>query len=721
MKTGKRIYGKKNKNRKVKIILAIPVLLCSILFSGKVLAADAVVNVLVENRDLFHCNNIVSTFFRWLGWGVIKGLAFLAALCADLFDKVFTLLDFTEWGPVREYIGSFRPIFIGLVCLSLLVMGVLLIFNYEKKPKIMINICLAVLIVSSSTYLISTMNSFLATDLRNAVVTGNDEQEIQDIVYDMVGSSFYDLIYLDDHISGGLMNVTQDNRLIYDNLSEEDMDLIDINEIVKEDDVRSESENLVTHRIFYKKGDLDVKEIYNGIAWTDLLNEYYYRYSVEWIVAILGLCSLILVFFFLSYKVVRILYEIVIHQLIAYLYSANLNNSQKLLKILDSVKDSYITLILVMVCMKIYLLAFRFVNTLGWGQFVKCLVLLFIAFAVIDGPNIIQKLTGVDAGLSSGLGKVIAGTQLARMIGTSLPRGAGLKSLLAGSGNESSAGNVSTVSDGQKTNLNQNVAGASDESTQTPPESDGGNSSQSSMQQTDQSVQNEQQTRNEQQAQNDQQVQNDQSEMADQHENTYNDLADSQDVVQAVDQDEYVQQDLSGSPENQWKTEEGEKETTQAGGKDAAAKSEADSQASVPEGSGYEDGRDLKADGSEGAYSAADAKEYRDSIADDLNGKDPLTMEVNNGVENMKKMDADLQEEKREDQIRMPEHQEENTRSSVRLLQTEGTEEEKHRAGDVHVTLKKMPGRPPERGQVKITLEPFAESHKQKNPSGDEK
>ena len=195
----------------------------------------------------------------------------------------------------------------------------------------------------------------------------------------------------------------------------------------------------------------------------------------------------------------------------------------------------------------------------------------------------------------------------------------------------------------------------------------------------------------------------------------------ARDVVQAVDQDEYVQQDLSGSPENQWKTEEGEKETTQAGGKDAAAKSEADSQASVPEGSGYEDGRDLKADGSEGAYSAADAKEYRDSIADDLNGKDPLTMEVNNGVENMKKMDADLQEEKREDQIRMPEHQEEPLRGKGRLLQTEGTEEEKHRAGDVHVTLKKMPGRPPERGQVKITLEPFAESHKQKNPSGDEK
>ncbi|MFQ8899892.1 MAG: hypothetical protein ACLR71_18740 [[Clostridium] scindens] len=105
------------------------------------------------------------------------------------------------------------------------------------------------------------------------------------------------------------------------------------------------------------------------------------------------------------------------------LYSANLSNSQKALKVLDSIKDSYITMILVMVCLKIYLMAYRMVNEMGVSAFTKAMMLLFIAFSVIDGPNIIQKLTGVDAGLSSGMGKIIAGLQASRMASQILSHG----------------------------------------------------------------------------------------------------------------------------------------------------------------------------------------------------------------------------------------------------------------------------------------------------------
>lgn len=75
-----------------------------------------------------------------------------------------------------------------------------------------------------------------------------------------------------------------------------------------------------------------MKEIYNGVAWTDLLNEYYYRYDVEWFTVIVGLVSLIIVYVCLAYKVVRILYEVVVQRLLAALYSANLSSGQKTLK-----------------------------------------------------------------------------------------------------------------------------------------------------------------------------------------------------------------------------------------------------------------------------------------------------------------------------------------------------------------------------------------------------
>lgn len=396
-----------------------------ILFPATALAVDekGILKVLMRNNDILAINNIVSSAVRWCGWSLVKGLAWVATNAANLFDNCFKLVDFTKWGPVENFIKAWKPVFVSLVSLSLLFLGIVLIFCHEKKPKFVMNLCLAVLIVSSSGYLIQQLNGFLADDMRSAIVNDNAAEKSKGIVYDMVGSSVFDLIYLDDHIKGGLMNMTKKNRVTYSDFSEDDMAMIDINEIVKPDDVKESSKDLMSHRILYRQDNIQVKESYNGIAWTDLLNEYYYRYNIQWFNCILGLCSLILIYVCLAYKVVRIIYEIVIQRVLAVLYSANLSNSQKTLKIMDSIKDSYITLVLVMICLKIYLLAYKFINQTGFSGFTQAMILLFIAFAVIDGPNIIQKLTGIDAGLSSGTGKIMAGIQASRIAGMMMSKG----------------------------------------------------------------------------------------------------------------------------------------------------------------------------------------------------------------------------------------------------------------------------------------------------------
>lgn len=427
-----------------------------ILFPATALAVDekGILKVLMRNNDILAINNIVSSAVRWCGWTLVKGLAWVATNAANLFDNCFKLVDFTKWEPVENFIKAWKPVFVSLVSLSLLFLGIVLIFWHEKKPKFVMNLCLAVLIVSSSGYLIQQLNGFLVDDMRSAIVNDNAAEKSKGIVYDMVGSSVFDLVYLDDHIKGGLMNMTKKNRVTYSDFSEDDMAMIDINEIVKPDDVKESSKDLMSHRILYRQDNIQVKESYNGIAWTDLLNEYYYRYNVQWFNCILGLCSLILIYVCLAYKVVRIIYEIVIQRVLAVLYSANLSNSQKTLKIVDSIKDSYITLVLVMICLKIYLLAYKFINQTGFSGFTQAMLLLFIAFAVIDGPNIIQKLTGIDAGLSSGTGKIMAGIQASRIAGMMMSKG------LSGVTNSSTLDKESRVNNtdqSAKANITENM------------------------------------------------------------------------------------------------------------------------------------------------------------------------------------------------------------------------------------------------------------------------
>ena len=166
-------------------------------------------------------------------------------------------------------------------------------------------------------------------------------------------------------------------------------------------------------------------ELYDGVAWTDLLNEFYYRYTVDYGVMWMELISLIIIYLFMSYKVIRILYEIVIHQLLAYLYSANFNNNQKILKILDSLKDSYILLLFTTVIIKFYLLATKFISGWNVSGIAKGIILLFLAFAVIDGPNLIQKLTGADIGASDGMGKMMSLFYGGRMAASTVGAAAG--------------------------------------------------------------------------------------------------------------------------------------------------------------------------------------------------------------------------------------------------------------------------------------------------------
>lgn len=418
------------------------VLLQLLLFmaTSTVMAVDTeeVITVLKKNRDIFHTSTIPGGIFRYIGWSVMKGLVWVAEQCAKLFDESFKFIDFTRYEPVEKFLTSWKPVVFALISLSILFLGLIMIFWQEKKPKLMMNICLEVLIMTSSGYLIDQLNGFVTDDIRSAILNDGDTSTgSSGLVYDMVGNSIYDLIYIDDKLDGGLMKMTKNNRKLYDDFTKEDLELMSINEVLKPDDVKAESKDLVSNRIYYKKGNLELKEIYNGVAWTDLLNEYYYRYDVEWFTVIVGLVSLIIVYVCLAYKVVRILYEVVVQRLLAALYSANLSSGQKTLKILDSIKDSYITLILVMVCLKIYLLAFKMVGETQFAAFSKVMLLFFLALAVADGPNIIQKLTGVDAGLSSGMGKIIAGVQATRMMSTMTSHGArSLKNLFHDEKNE---------------------------------------------------------------------------------------------------------------------------------------------------------------------------------------------------------------------------------------------------------------------------------------------
>ena len=385
-----------------------------------------------ENDDLFEQNDLVSNGLRSIGMGVLSFIVKIAASANNLFEKSFGMLNFTKYGPVKEWLQEWRVVWVALLCASLGWLGITLAFNSDKKPKFVSNICVAILVVTSMSWMISQMNTLISREVRNDIL---DETQ-ENVVYDMLGNNVHDLLYIDQ--VAGLENLNKKNAdgVKYANiktpLTKETWKALKVNEIVFPDDVKDESKIIME---YYKTDLYDengktktvLTECYDGVAWTDLLNTYYYRYAFDWLSAILEMLSFALVLIFFSYKVVRTCYEIVFEQLLAYLYSPNASNGQKALKILDSIKNSYIVIMLCIVSVKLDLIVTEFISGRSWSGFIKGIFLFFTALAIIDGPNIVQKITGEDVGLSDGMQKAMS-----VMYGTSMVAKAGKVAFGAG-------------------------------------------------------------------------------------------------------------------------------------------------------------------------------------------------------------------------------------------------------------------------------------------------
>lgn len=388
--------------------LVVLPLICS--RSADAISKKNVIRILVKQNKLFHNNSVASTVFRSIGWGITKGLTVLADAVSGLYETCFGFIDFTKYSKVTEFMNAWKNVFIALMCLSLLFIGILMVIGWEKKPQIVINLLIAVTVVTCGTSMIKTLNSWLSDDLRAGIIgSAGDVNGI----YSTVGSNIHDLIYLDKKVGLENLNKKDNAKMVYEKFTQKQFNNLDINEVVEPDDVGDGAKDIVSNQLVSlvdknSKTTYDYTEIYDGVAWTDLLNEYYYRYTVDWGVLWLELLSMIIVYLFMSYKVIRIGYEIAIQRIMAYLYASNLNNNQKILKILDSVKDSYILLVFTMILIKVYLLALKYVNHWDIGGLTKGIILIFIAFVVIDGPNIIQRITGTDIGASNEMSKMIS-------------------------------------------------------------------------------------------------------------------------------------------------------------------------------------------------------------------------------------------------------------------------------------------------------------------------
>jgi hypothetical protein len=366
----------------------------------------------LENEQYLDMSNFFWDLLRSIGLAIVRGLKMASDAAQKLFDDVYSFLSFSDSSIFQDWLDSYGDIISAVLVIAIIAFGFILMVNHEKRPNIVHGMLLYLVVLFGLPTAITKLN-VIVYEGKNFIF---DQDATTSAV--IINNNVTDLRYVDKQ------NELSDLSIHYpvDDQLEDRIKYLDATETVSGSNNRfatlimSETANeYFDHYItVLPDGNISLIEMPSK-GWFDIFDPpWYYRYHIEWLSIYMELIAIIIAYVCAAYKVIRIIWEIIAGQLIATLFSADLTNPQKGVKILTCIRDNYIMLVLVAALLQLYNIAVTYVHSLDLGSFTKAFIILCLSFCVIDGPNLVEKMMGIDAGLSSGFQKLAAGYTMGR-------------------------------------------------------------------------------------------------------------------------------------------------------------------------------------------------------------------------------------------------------------------------------------------------------------------
>lgn len=143
---------------------------------------------------------------------------------------------------------------------------------------------------------------------------------------------------------------------------------------------------------------------YLGKYWQEI-----YWYDFDFLFGLIALVSVLVSLIFAAFRLVRLLLDIVFMQIIGpIVFASDLQDSGRTKRLLQELISSFIVIIIVLLMIKLYImiLLWTFRND-DFNILTKLLFVLGDFRFAVDGPDIVVKLCGVDAGVKSGQAAIL--------------------------------------------------------------------------------------------------------------------------------------------------------------------------------------------------------------------------------------------------------------------------------------------------------------------------
>ncbi|MBN8234905.1 hypothetical protein JF544_06570 [Halobacillus kuroshimensis] len=384
---------------------------------------EELLEILLRFSDVLSTNNIFTSGLRIMGWGTILFLKMIVDGLEGMVDKVLILTDFFSSEPVINFLETIQPVLYILLAISMGMIGFRLVFNKEKnRSDVPMNLFISIMTITLLSFGMGKVNDFTGDAMDVAKVQTDSFTTSDRVMEDYITD-----ISVYDESDWTNPNVEEQHHV-----SPSSIDKISINETIDDsfeksngDSLSSKGQKIVINKVgLESNGEEGLVELGKSGLF-DFLPENYYRWHVDWFTAIVTLSVMAFTMILISIKVAKLCFELGFNHIVALIMAyADISTGQRLKAIIKNIGSIFASLIMIFLSLRVYMYYTTFIdnNLEGLGYLIA---LIAGSLAVIDGPNIVQKLFGIDAGLKNAWHVAMGGYLASKTFGPPVKKAAG--------------------------------------------------------------------------------------------------------------------------------------------------------------------------------------------------------------------------------------------------------------------------------------------------------
>ncbi|EAF5034925.1 hypothetical protein C2V94_13475 [Listeria monocytogenes] len=353
-----------------------------------------IANILKEYQDVLGLTDWFSAAGRSIIWWVDKMFANIVGSLTKGLDYAYEFLDFYNSTKINDFIDDYKGIFFSLMTLAIAYLGFQIIRGNKELNKIVSSTLFAISLFVALPWLLGQGTDLL---MAGKDALPNNKHQALTIIQENITD-----VYAIDAEGWTTKNPEPRNEIA--NMT--DVNLLDINEsvdmggfFIDNSPLSDKGQDVLSKKLTKIDGKYVVTKPISHFFTED---QTYYRYSFHPFLMLFQLIGKALVLGFTIAKTMMMLTSLGILKVITVGTAlTDLETGQRNKKLLLKIRNTLIVLYIMLVMLYMYDITMAFVSASEMSSFMKAFAIIVLSIMFMDGPDIVEELFGIDAGLKS--------------------------------------------------------------------------------------------------------------------------------------------------------------------------------------------------------------------------------------------------------------------------------------------------------------------------------